>query len=260
MSAQTPSAQRTDGRRFDELRPITIQRGFTQHPAGSVLITLGQTKVLCTASIQENVPRWRRGSGMGWVTAEYSLLPGATFTRFPRESVKGKIAGRTQEISRLIGRTLRPAVDLSALGEVTIALDCDVLQADGGTRTAAINGAYVALRDAITVLESRGALKRPALLHSVSAISVGIVNGNLCVDLPYEEDSIAEVDMNIVCTEDGNLIEVQGTAEGNPYSSTQLGAMIAAGQAACATIQKCQKEALAAPYPYPETLSTGNQA
>ena len=183
-----------------------MTRGFQKHPAGSVLVEFGDTKVLCAASVTEGVPRWRKGSGLGWVTAEYSMLPRATHTRSDRESVKGKIGGRTHEISRLIGRSLRASIDLSALGENSIALDCDVLQADGGTRTAAITGAYVALADAVTHLRSTGALTGEPLTGSVAAISVGIIDGVPRLDLPYEEDVRAETDMNLVMTGAGSFV------------------------------------------------------
>jgi ribonuclease PH len=188
---------------------VTITRGFQKHPAGSVLVAFGDTKVLCAASVTEGVPRWRKGSGLGWVTAEYAMLPSATNTRSDRESVKGRVGGRTHEISRLVGRSLRACIDLKALGENTIALDCDVLQADGGTRTAAITGAYVALSDAITWLGAHGRLNDPKPLScQVAAVSVGVVDGRVRLDLPYEEDSRAEVDTNIVATDTGTLIEV----------------------------------------------------
>src|SRR5256714_9627415 len=180
---------RPDGRAPDELRPVTLTRNWSMHPEGSVLVEFGNTRVLCTASVQQGVPRWRKGSGLGWVTAEYAMLPRATLTRNDRESVKGRIGGRTHEISRLIGRSLRAAIDLSALGENSIAIDCDVLQADGGTRTAAITGAYVALADAVSWLAARGALAQPeALTASVSAVSVGVVDGEARLDLAYDED------------------------------------------------------------------------
>ncbi len=197
---------------------MVITRGFTENPAGSVLIEFGRTKVLCTASVTEGVPRWRKGSGLGWLTAEYAMLPSATHTRSDRESVKGRPSGRTQEISRLVGRSLRACIDLGALGENTIAVDCDVLQADGGTRTAAITGAYVALADAVTYLSALGKLSDPRPLScAIAAISVGVVDGRVRADLPYEEDSRAEVDMNVVATDTGTLVEVQGTGEGATF-------------------------------------------
>src|SRR5215469_16886953 len=194
---------RPDGRRDDQLREVTFTRGWLDHAEGSVLVEFGATRVLCAASVTEDVPRWRRGGGLGWVTAEYAMLPRATNTRNDRESVKGRLGGRTQEISRLVGRSLRACVDYKALGENTITIDCDVLQADGGTRTAAITGGYVALSDAISWLRSRGRLKGSPLVASVSAVSVGIVDGEPRLDLCYEEDSVAETDMNVVCTGNG---------------------------------------------------------
>lgn len=259
-SAATPGT-RADGRANDELRPVTITRGFTRNPAGSVLISMGDTRVMCTASVTPGVPRWRTGSGLGWLTAEYSMLPAATAQRNQRESVRGKVGGRTHEISRLIGRALRACIDLSALGENTIALDCDVLQADGGTRTASITGAYVALVDAITYLESQGLLaKKQPLSGNIAAISVGIVDGEVRLDLPYEEDSRAEVDMNIICTGDGRLVEVQGTAEGEPFDRDQMSAMLDLAFAGCADLVDAQNEVLSSPYPYPDKLGDGNLA
>ena len=201
-----------------------ITRGFTTHPAGSVLVEFGQTRVMCTASVTEGVPRWRKGSGQGWLTAEYAMLPAATHDRSDRESVKGRVGGRTQEISRLIGRSLRACIDLNALGENTIAIDCDVLQADGGTRTAAITGAYVALADAVTYLRGRRqTLTDPRPLScAIAAVSVGVVDGRVRVDLPYTEDSRAEVDMNVVATDTGTLVEVQGTGEGATFPRSTL--------------------------------------
>src|SRR5215468_10653093 len=209
---------RPDGRAAAELRPVTLTRDWTMHAEGSVLVEFGQTRVLCTASVTEGVPRWRKGSGLGWVTAEYAMLPRSTTTRNDRESVKGRVGGRTHEISRLIGRSLRACIDLAALGENSIVLDCDVLQADGGTRTAAITGAYVALRDAVEWMAGQGMLSgRPdaAVHRSVSAVSVGIIDGEPRLDLNYAEDSTADVDMNIVCTGTGEFVEVQGTGEHN---------------------------------------------
>ena len=216
-------SKREDGRLDEELRPVVITRGFTEHPAGSVLIEFGQTKVMCTASVTEGVPRWRKGTGLGWLTAEYAMLPSATHTRSDRESVKGRVSGRTQEISRLVGRSLRACIDLRALGENTIAVDCDVLQADGGTRTAAISGAYVALADAVTYLSAAGKLSDPRPLScAIAAVSVGVVDGRVRVDLPYEEDSRAEVDMNVVATDTGTLVEIQGTGEGATFPRSTL--------------------------------------
>ncbi|MFC5996412.1 ribonuclease PH [Pseudonocardia hispaniensis] len=241
---------RADGRSDDELRPVKITRGFQKHPAGSVLIEFGDTKVLCAASVTEGVPRWRKGSGLGWLTAEYAMLPSATDTRSERESVRGRIGGRTHEISRLIGRSLRACIDLKALGENTIALDCDVLQADGGTRTAAITGAYVALADAVTWLGAHRRLSDPRPLScAVAAVSVGVVDGRVRLDLPYAEDSRAEVDANVVATDAGTLIEVQGTAEGATFTRRTLDAMLDVSMAGIRQLVELQAAALAAPYP-----------
>src|ERR671937_2325022 len=238
-------SSREDGRLDDELRPVTITRGFTSHPAGSVLIEFGQTRVMCTASATEGVPRWRKGTGEGWLTAEYAMLPAATHERSDRESVKGRLGGRTQEISRLVGRSLRACIDLAALGENTIALDCDVLQADGGTRTAAITGAYVALADAVSWLRAREALARPdPLINSISAVSVGVIDGEARLDLMYEEDVRAETDMNVVVTGSGEFVEVQGTAEGVPFHRAELDAMLDLAVAGCAELARVQEEAL----------------
>ncbi len=239
---------RADGRADDELRPVTFTRGFQQHPAGSVLVEFGGTKVLCAASVTNGVPRWRKGSGLGWLTAEYAMLPSATHERNDRESVKGRVGGRTHEISRLIGRSLRACVDLRALGENTIAVDCDVLQADGGTRTAAITGAYVALADAVAYLRERGQLADPQPLScQIAAVSVGVVGGRVRLDLPYEEDARAEVDMNVVCTGDGDFVEVQGTGEANVFRRDQLDALLDLGLLGCAELTSLQQEALATP-------------
>ena len=243
MSSLAPS--RADGRAPDELRPITITRHWLDHAEGSVLVEFGRTRVLVAASVTEGVPRWRKGSGLGWVTAEYAMLPRATNTRSDRESVRGRIGGRTHEISRLIGRALRAVVDYKALGENTIQIDCDVLQADGGTRTASITGAYVALADAVSWLRERGLLRGEPLIGSVAAISVGVVDGVPVLDLPYVEDSAAEVDMNIVCTDDGRFVEVQGTAEGEPFDRALLDRLLDLGVAGCAQITRLQEEALA---------------
>ena len=236
---------RADGRADDELRPITITRHWLDHAAGSVLVEFGRTRVLCAASASVGVPRWRKGSGLGWVTAEYAMLPSSTHTRSDRESVKGRIGGRTHEISRLVGRSLRAVVDDKALGENTIVLDCDVLQADGGTRTAAITGAYVALADACAHLRDQGALQGDPLSGSVSAVSVGIVDGVPRLDLPYEEDVRAETDMNIVMTGDGRFIEVQGTAEAAPFDRAELDALLDLGSKGCADLSRIQAAALA---------------
>ncbi|ASR37756.1 ribonuclease PH [Prauserella marina] len=241
---------RKDGRNDDQLREVRITRGFQQWPAGSVLIEFGATRVLCAASVTEGVPRWRAGSGLGWVTAEYAMLPSATHTRSDRESIKGRVGGRTHEISRLIGRSLRSCIDLAALGENTIVIDCDVVQADGGTRTAAITGGYVALADAITWLGAAGRLADPKPLSAaVSAISVGVVDGRVRLDLPYEEDSRAEVDTNVVATDAGTLIEVQGTGEGATFTRSTLDKMLDLALAGCAELSRKQAEALAEPYP-----------
>jgi ribonuclease PH len=236
---------RADGRADDELRPIKFTRGWQDHPAGSVLVEFGRTRVLCAASASVGVPRWRAGSGLGWVTAEYAMLPSATNTRSDRESVKGRIGGRTHEISRLIGRSLRAAIDYKALGENTIVLDCDVLQADGGTRTAAITGAYVALADAVATLRDKGALAGDPLVNSVAAVSVGIIDGVPRLDLPYEEDVRAETDMNVVMTGAGSFIEVQGTAEGAAFDRAELDALLDLAQKGCADLTRLQQEALA---------------
>jgi ribonuclease PH len=239
---------RIDGRIPDQLRPITIERGWSKHAEGSVLVSFGDTKVFCTASVTEGVPRWRKGSGEGWVTAEYAMLPRSTNTRGDRESVKGKIGGRTHEISRLIGRSLRAVVDYKALGENTIVLDCDVLQADGGTRTAAITGAYVALADAVTWAQRKKLVKpgKQPLTGTVSAVSVGIVDGVPLLDLCYEEDVRAETDMNVVCTGDGRFVEVQGTAEATPFDRKELTAMLDLAVAGCDELAVMQRAALEA--------------
>ncbi|MBO2448095.1 ribonuclease PH [Actinomadura barringtoniae] len=236
---------RPDDRATDQLRPVTIQRGWLDHAEGSVLIEFGGTRVLCAASVQDSVPRWRRDSGLGWVTAEYAMLPRATNTRNDRESVKGRLGGRTHEISRLIGRSLRAAIDFKALGENTVQLDCDVLQADGGTRTAAITGAYVALADAVTWMREKGWVKGDPFITSVAAISVGVVDGQPRLDLCYEEDVAAETDMNVVCTGDGRFVEVQGTAEGQPFDRSELDALLDLAAGGCADLTRLQKEALA---------------
>jgi ribonuclease PH len=236
---------RPDGRPADQLRQITITRNWQTYAEGSALIEFGDTRVLCAASVTQGVPRWRKGSGLGWVTAEYSMLPRATLTRNDRESVRGRIGGRTHEISRLIGRSLRAVIDYKALGENTILLDCDVLQADGGTRTAAITGAYVALADAISYLRDRKALKGEPLTESVAAVSVGIIDGAPMLDLCYEEDVRAETDMNLVLTGDGKFIEVQGTAEGAPFDRAELDGLLELGTAGCVELTKLQQEALA---------------
>ena len=236
---------RPDGRAADQLRPITITRNWQAYAEGSALIEFGDTKVLCAASVQTGVPRWRKGSGLGWITAEYAMLPRATLTRNDRESVRGKIGGRTHEISRLIGRSLRAAVDLSALGENSISIDCDVLQADGGTRTAAITGAYVALADAVSWLAAKKALARPnPLVTSISAVSVGVIDGEPRLDLMYAEDVRAETDMNVVVTGGGTFVEVQGTAEGAPFRRDELDALLDLAVAGCADLAAMQTRAL----------------
>ncbi len=240
------STTRPDGRAADQLRPVTITRNWQLHAEGSVLVEFGDTKVLCAASVTPGVPRWRRGSGLGWITAEYAMLPRATNTRNERESVRGKIGGRTHEISRLIGRSLRAAIDLSALGENSIAIDCDVLQADGGTRTASITGAYVALADAVDWLREQGKLAQAKpLVNSVAAVSVGIIDGQPRLDLAYAEDVRAETDMNVVCTGSGDFVEVQGTAEGAPFSRKELDALLELATTGCAELTELQKAALA---------------
>jgi len=235
---------RPDGRAADALRPVRFTRGWLDHAEGSVLVEFGATRVLCAASVAEEVPRWRRGSGVGWVTAEYAMLPRATNTRGERESVKGRLGGRTQEISRLVGRALRACVDYKALGENTIIIDCDVLQADGGTRTAAVTGGYVALADAVAWLQAKGRCKGAPLVSSVSAVSVGIVDGEPRLDLCYEEDSAAETDMNVVCTGSGEFVEIQGTAEREPFSRTMLTSLLNLAEAGCGELSRLQEEAL----------------
>ena len=235
---------RIDGRETNELRPVTIERGVNKYAEGSALITCGDTKVLCTASVLPRVPRWLRGAGRGWVTAEYQMLPRATKDRNQREAVRGKLSGRSQEIQRLIGRGLRQAVDLEALGEVAITLDCDVLQADGGTRTASITGAYVALADAIAYLKEEGVVPGEPLLDPIAAVSVGIIDGHVCLDLPYEEDSRAEVDLNVVMQEGGDFVEIQGTGEHGLFGRQELNDMLDVAQAGCAQLIDAQKAAL----------------
>ena len=238
---------RADGRQPDELRPITFDRDFTTQAAGSVLVTFGGTRVLCTASVDEDVPRWMRGSGKGWVTAEYSMLPGASSERIGREVNKGKPSGRTQEIQRLIGRSLRAVCDMKALGERQVIVDCDVLQADGGTRTASICGGYVALHDALTRVVQAGRLSAHPLTDTCGAISVGIVGGTPMLDLPYVEDAGADVDMNVVMTGAGSFVEVQGTAEGAAFSRTELDALLALAESGISRIADIQRQILAVP-------------
>ncbi len=239
---------RADGRADDELRAVRFTRGFQTNPAGSVLVEFGGTKVICAASVVGGVPRWRKGSGLGWLTAEYAMLPSATHERSDRESVRGRVGGRTHEISRLIGRSLRACMDLAALGENTISVDCDVIQADGGTRTAAITGAYVALADAVSYLRERSMLKDPQPLScQIAAVSVGVVGGRVRLDLPYEEDARAEVDMNVVATDTGTLVEIQGTAEGATFPRRTLDAMLDRALSGIETLTLLQREALALP-------------
>ena len=239
-------SSRIDGRKPEDLRPIKFTRNWLNNAEGSVLVEFGNTRVLCVASFTPGVPRWLTGKGSGWVTSEYAMLPRATHTRSDRESVKGKLGGRTQEISRLVGRSLRAIVDTKALGENTIVIDCDVLQADGGTRTAAITGAYVALADAITWAKANGHVlqDRQPLRQSVAAVSVGIIKGVPMLDLCYEEDVTADTDMNIVCTGDGNFVEVQGTAEGVPFDRALLNELLNLGTAGCAELAQLQATAL----------------
>lgn len=242
---------RIDGRTNDELRPITIERGWSAQAEGSALISFGGTKVLCTASFTNGVPRWMAGTGKGWVTAEYAMLPRATNSRNDRESVKGKIGGRTHEISRLIGRSLRAVVDTKALGENTIVIDCDVLQADGGTRTAAITGAYIALHDAIEWGRERGFIGKNsrALIDSVAAVSVGIIDGEPMLDLQYTEDVRAETDMNVVATGRGLFVEVQGTAEGAPFDKSELDRLLDIATAGIARLTEIQAATVAVDRP-----------
>ena len=241
------SNDRIGARATDSLREVKFTRNWLNNAEGSVLVEFGNTRVLCVASFTPGVPRWLTGKGKGWVTSEYAMLPRATHSRSDRESVKGKLGGRTQEISRLVGRSLRAIVDMDALGENTIVIDCDVLQADGGTRTASITGAYVALVDAINWAKAQGHIspaKQP-LIQGVSAISVGIINGTPMLDLCYEEDVTADTDMNIVCTADGNFVEVQGTAEGKPFDRNLLNSLLDLGTKGCAELNKLQQSALA---------------
>jgi len=244
MSAEQ-TVNRADGRADDELRPVRFTRGWLDHAEGSVLVEYGATRVLVAASVSEGVPRWRKGSGLGWVTSEYAMLPRSTHTRSDRESVKGRIGGRTHEISRLIGRSLRAVIDYKALGENTIVLDCDVLQADGGTRTASITGAYVALSEAVSWLRARNLLAGEPLTGSVAAVSVGVVDGRPMLDLCYSEDSTADTDMNVVMSGTGEFIEVQGTAEGAPFDRSVLNALLDLGAAGCAELTRLQQAALA---------------
>ena len=239
----SPNA-RPSGRRPDQLREVRIQRGFTRHAEGSVLVCFGDTQVICTASVEERVPGFRKGSGEGWITAEYGMLPRSTHTRMDREAARGKQSGRTQEIQRLIGRSLRAVCDLKLLGERTIQIDCDVIQADGGTRTAGITGAYVALADAVAGLMARGLLTASPLRDHVAAVSVGVVQGVPVLDLDYVEDSACDTDMNVVMTGSGGFVEVQGTAEGAPFERATLDAMLGLASAGIARLVGLQRDAL----------------
>ena len=270
MAGEYPGAvtstdfSRKDGRATDQLRPVTLTRRWQEQGEGSVLVEFGRTRVLCVASFVEGVPRWRKGSGEGWVTAEYAMLPRAGSERSGRESVRGKVGGRTHEISRLIGRALRGIIDVTALGENTITLDCDVLQADGGTRTAAITGAYLALADAVTwgtahrLITPRAG--RPVLSDSLSAVSVGIVDGVPCLDLPYEEDVRAHTDMNVVQTGTGKFIEVQGTAEHAPFNRDELCALLDLATRGNTVLAALQARALAEPDNVPVTVRSTDGA
>lgn len=238
---------RADGRSPDEARPLSLERDFTEMALGSVLVGFGRTRVLCTASVQDEVPRWLRGTGRGWVSAEYSMLPGSTIDRVPREAAKGKQTGRTQEIQRLIGRSLRAVTRLEAMPEVAITVDCDVLQADGGTRTASVCGGYVALHDALTRLVQRGVVKEHPARDLVAAISVGVVGGVVMLDLPYEEDSRADTDMNVVMTGVGGFVEVQGTAEQSAFSREQLDALLDLAARGISAVHAAQRSLLSHP-------------
>ena len=240
---------RGDGRAADELRLIGFERDFTEMADGSVLVSFGRTRVLCTASVDPDVPRWMRGRGTGWVTAEYSMLPGSSPERVNREAARGRQSGRTQEIQRLIGRSLRAVTDAAKLGERQVICDCDVLQADGGTRTAAISGAYVALHDAFSRLLAAGQIEQHPIIEACAAVSVGVIDGTPSLDLPYEEDVSAEVDMNVVMTESGRFVEVQGTAEGQPFGRVQLDALLDLATAGIGQIIKRQNQLLADPPP-----------
>jgi ribonuclease PH len=243
---------RTDGRAVDEARPLTFERDFTEMAAGSVLVSFGRTRVLCTASVDNDVPRWLKGKGRGWVSAEYSMLPGSTPERANREATKGKQSGRTQEIQRLIGRSLRSVTRLELLPDVQILVDCDVLQADGGTRTAAICGGYIALHDAVSRLVANGVVSEHALSDSVAAVSVGIVGGVAMLDLPYEEDVRADTDMNVVMTGSGRFVEVQGTAEHEPFDRDELNQLLDLAAVGIGRISEAQRAVLETP-PSPRT-------
>ena len=238
------SFERSAGRQADALRPVTLERGYTRHAEGSVLVSFGHTRVLCTASVEEKVPPHKRGSGQGWVTAEYGMLPRSTHTRSDREAARGKQSGRTQEIQRLIGRSMRTVFDLGALGERTIALDCDVLQADGGTRTAAITGAFVAAHDAVTWLLAQGRIQASPIRDFVAAISVGVVQGTPLLELEYVEDAGCDTDMNVVMTAAGGFVEVQGTAEGAPFSRAEMDRLLALADKGIRELVLLQRQAL----------------
>ena len=239
------SVSRANGRRADQLRPVRLTRRYTRHAEGSVLVEFGDTRVICTASVEDKVPPFLKGRGQGWVTAEYGMLPRATHTRGEREAARGKQSGRTLEIQRLIGRSLRAVTDLAALGERSIQIDCDVIQADGGTRTAAVTGSYVALHDALTGLKGRGVLAQWPLRDAVAAVSVGLRAGAALLDLDYPEDAGCETDMNVVMTGNGSFVEVQGTAEGAPFTATQMQQMLALAQLGIGELLQVQRQALA---------------
>ena len=250
MSTSSTSASdassfvRPSGRNCDELRQVTIERNYTAHAEGSVLISCGNTKVLCNATVETKVPHFLKGKGQGWITAEYGMLPRSTNSRMAREAARGKQSGRTQEIQRLIGRSLRAAIDLTALGEHTITLDCDVIQADGGTRTASITGAYVALADAINKILDDKLIKKSPLIRQVASISVGVYNGTAVLDLDYPEDSNAETDMNVIMDDNGDFIEVQGTAEGAPFTAAEMQDMLRLAEVGIAQLIEAQNKAL----------------
>ena len=246
-AAADPRTLRADGRNLADLRPVDFERDFTEFANGSVLMSMGKTKVLCTASVEDRVPPWMRGSGKGWVTAEYSLLPGSSPERVGREAAKGKQSGRTQEIQRLIGRSLRAVTDLVAMGELQVTVDCDVLQADGGTRTASICGAYVALHDCFTRLRQKGLLAAQPLTDACAAVSVGVVDAVCLLDLDYSEDSRAEVDMNVVMTGSGRFVEVQGTAEGMAFSRSELDELLGLAEKGIAALLADQQAVLSVP-------------
>jgi ribonuclease PH len=246
-TSQVLSSGRPDGRPANALRPIRIERNFTKHAEGSVMVRFGDTHVLCTCSVEDKVPGFLKGKNQGWLTAEYGMLPRSTHSRMDREAAKGKQSGRTQEIQRLIGRALRAAVDLNKLGERTLKIDCDVIQADGGTRTASITGAMVAVADAVGKLVASGALTESPIVQFVAAVSVGVVNGQVVLDLNYDEDSNCETDLNVVMTETGGFVEVQGTAEGLAFSREELGGMLDCATAGIAELVQMQKTALTEP-------------